>query len=556
MNDNISFVFQWVKNSVIIIGLSTLMACGGGGYGSDSSSSGSGSGSGSGSSSGGYTNPNLVDGDADGYADNSDNCPLVANATQADGDADGAGDACDPLPTTYAYTDSAGADTVSYTGQTKRQILLSDLVDAINGLTADPAETVATLNYFFRFNSSTSDTAISTFALTGQSLAPNDGSGNLTYGSISSGKDLIGKIAGGNGLGGGEKSLLIGGEFFGWSGGDSDPIPVEFVDFLFASLMTEVTDGVTPNIPIAGGAMAALDVVTIDAKGIDYRQMIQKFLLGAVNLSQATNDYLKTNFSSALALEGGNAYTAGEHDWDESFGYFGAARNYGDFSDLEIRAKSGRAGWSSGYNDANSDNLIDVRSEVNLGASVNCAKRDVGSSGNTTPTNFTKEAFDAYLVGREILKNAAAAGTITTAAQTKLDAAIQTAGLTFEKCIAATVVHYINDVIGDMGSFNTSTGEFASLDNFKNLAKHWAEMKGFALGLQFAGQSPFRVDDTAKANLVTILNKMGDYPVLANGTQGGVAFTGGIAQYETDLLAARDLLQSAYSFNAENVQNW
>ncbi|MDG2289149.1 MAG: hypothetical protein P8K83_05035, partial [Woeseiaceae bacterium] len=68
--------------------------------------------------------------------------------------------------------------------------------------------------------------------------------------------------------------------------------------------------------------------------------------------------------------------------------------------------------------------------------------------------------------------------------------------------------------------------------------------------------SPFRVDAAAKANLVTILNKMGDYPVLANGTQGGVAFTGGVAQYETDLLAARDLLQSAYSFNSENVQNW
>ena len=536
-----------LKLVILMSALAAMSACGGGSSDGDSTPD---------SSSDGGSNPLIADGDADGYADSSDNCPTTANSTQADGDADGAGDACDPLPTTYTFTDTVGADTVSYTGQTKRQILLSDLVDAMNALTEDPAATVASLNYLFRFDSATSDSATSTFALTDQSLSPNDGSGNLTYGSISSGKDLIGKIAGGNGVGGGETTKLIDNEFLGWSGGDSDPIPVEFVDYLFAQLIAEATDGVTPNISITGGAVVALDTVTIDAKGMNYRQMVQKFLLGAVNFSQATNDYFKTDFANALALEGSNAYTAGEHDWDESFGYFGAARNYGDYTDLEIRAKSGRAAFASGYNDTNTDGLIDVRSEVNLGASVNCAKRDVGSASNTTPTNFTKEAFDAYLVGREILKNAAASGSISAAAQVKLDAAIETAALTFEKCLAATVVHYINDVVGDMGNFNTATGEYVDLTSFKDLTKHWAEMKGFALGLQFSPFSPFRVDATAKANLVTILNKMGDYPVLANGTQGGVAFTGGVAQYETDLLAARDLLKSAYSFNSENVQNW
>jgi hypothetical protein len=37
--------------------------------------------------------------DADSWADVDDNCPLVANASQADGDADGTGDACDNCPT-------------------------------------------------------------------------------------------------------------------------------------------------------------------------------------------------------------------------------------------------------------------------------------------------------------------------------------------------------------------------------------------------------------------------------------------------------------------------
>jgi hypothetical protein len=39
-----------------------------------------------------------ADGDGDGYADLTDNCPGVSNATQADADGDGLGDACDPCP--------------------------------------------------------------------------------------------------------------------------------------------------------------------------------------------------------------------------------------------------------------------------------------------------------------------------------------------------------------------------------------------------------------------------------------------------------------------------
>jgi hypothetical protein len=44
-----------------------------------------------------FTVPLVPDADGDGVADASDNCPLVANPTQADRDGDGIGDACDPL---------------------------------------------------------------------------------------------------------------------------------------------------------------------------------------------------------------------------------------------------------------------------------------------------------------------------------------------------------------------------------------------------------------------------------------------------------------------------
>jgi len=498
----------------------------------------------------------VIDADGDGVEDAGDNCVNEVNPNQEDRDADGAGDACDPLPLQYVFTDGAGADTVSYTGQTKRQILIADMVDTINSLVEDPTRDVeADLNFFFRYDSAASDTLVSSFDADGEPLLPNDGTGNMTYGSISSGKDLVGKIAGGDGAGGGETSRLIGGEFFGWGGGDADPLPVEFVDYLFAQLNAEATNNVTPQIPTAVGDVA-LDTVTVDAMGIDYRQMIQKFLLSAVNLSQALNDYFQTDFAGMLVLADGKAYTEAEHDWDESFGYFGAARNYNDYTDEEIKGAGGRPEFANGYNDANGDGLIDIRSEFNFGASTNCAKRDLGSAGRTNPTDFTKTAFDAYLLGREVLKNAAAAGELSADAQAVLDTQIQTASHAFEMCIAATVVHYINDTLGDMASFDTVNGTFADLANFKNLAKHWAEMKGFAFAMQFSPASPFRDNETATDNLRQVYTLMGDYPVLADGTQGGVAFAGGVAQYESDLLAARDIIEATYGFDNENVINW
>ena len=226
-----------------------------------------------------------------------------------------------------------------------------------------------------------------------------------------------------------------------------------------------------------------------------------------------------------------------------------------------------------------------MRSEFNFSNSTNCAKRDQGTADNTNPTNLTKEVFDAFVLGREILQNAAtgatesAPGSLSTEAAEALDAQIVIAAQTWEKCVAATVVHYINDVIGDMGNF--SNDEFADLDNFLDLAKHWSEMKGFAIGLQFSPYSPFRtgeivVDGTVETvavdldDLKEVLTLMGDAPVLADGTQdtttdnveNGSLYAGAAtaaeakAAYIDDLETARDILEQAYAFDTENVAGW
>ncbi len=492
------------------------------------------------------------DQDGDGIVDGSDNCPSTANADQKDSDSNGEGDACDAIPTQYSFDSkfTAGESAVSYTGQTKRHVMIDKLTDLLVSFTSDQAVAAQTiidqLNFFFRFDGGTSDSQNHEFAITGQTVTP----GPL-WSDISTGKSLSGKIAGED-----QEAHILGGEFFGWQdGADTNPTPIELVDWFFTQLATEVTNGTAPTVVTADTSDTdqLTDLSYIDAVGRDYRQLIQKFLMGAVTFSQGTADYFKTNFQTDNVQDGTNPYTSGGHDWDEAFGYFGAARDYNDYTDNEIRGNSGRPEYENGYHDLNGDGLIDVRSEFNFGNSTNCAKRDAGA---TVATDFTAQAFNAFLIGRKIL-NDNADGTLSDAELSAVQAQAKIAAQTWEKCIAATVVHYINDVISDMSNF--TNGQFADIANFKNLAKHWAEMKGFALGLQFNPESPFRTGEVANIDiddLKQILSLMGDAPVLADGTQNGVAFTGGTAQYEVDLLSARSLLQTAYAFDAQNVENW
>ncbi len=532
----------------------TITGCGGGGGGGSSNT------------------PTVQDADSDGIADADDNCVNDANADQADSDVDGAGDACDAIPTTYAYEDENSANTVSYTGQTARQVLVSDLVDAMNAQTRDavnvPAGVVTDLEFYYSFDSALRDASYTaTFDLSGgENIIGNDtdpAATTIAPGAISSGKVVKSKIAGED-----SATHILGGEFFGWTGFTT---PADLMDEFLRLLGEEAAD-TTDSITISGGT-ANIVAATVTEEGLDLRQLVQKFLLGALTFSQGTADYLSIDYGSDanLTLAAGKTYTEGAHDFDEAFGYFGAARNYNDLTDAQIR---------NGYEFPASDSVvtdsaIDVRNEFNFGNSTNCAKRDQGSAGNTNPTDYTKEAFDAFLLGREILQNAAtgatetAPGALSAEAATALATQITIAAQTWEKCIAATVIHYINDVTGDMGNFVGD--DFADLDNFLDLAKHWGEMKGFALGLQFSPYSPFRtgevmVNGAAQAvsvdvdDLKQVMSLMGEAPVLADGSQGGVAPSGTAADartaYLADLQAARDILQAAYAFDAENVANW
>ena len=505
-----------------------------------------------------------TDTDGDGVGDNSDNCVEDENPGQEDSDANGAGDVCDPMPETYSAAGSLNGgsdDGVSYSGQTARLVLQQKLTDYMVGLVEQEGEFDAVSQGLrFYVTGDGADFTNHDFATKGDDpVIPGP-----TYGDISSGKNLDGKIAGGDGAGGGETSKLIGDEFFGWETGlDETPLPIELVYSWMDALALEATDGVDPTITIADGTEVNIGTPLISKDGVHYRQLIQKFLSVSVNFSQGANDYLQTDFSSesSLAAYKDKTYSTGAHKFDEGFGYYGASRDLNDYTDDEAAGKGGRAEYGNGYYDSNGDGLIDLRSEFVFGHAQNCAKRDRKKNAEGVAyTDFSKEAMDAFLVGRRILENAEAAGELTEAANEALQAQISIAAKTWEKCIAATVVHYINDVSADMADF--SGENFADLDNFINLTKHWGEMKGFALGLQFSPLSPFRDGSTDKSvdDMKRVLSLMGDAPVMPNGSQNGqaaaVSSADAITNYLSDLEEARAILAEAYAFDPEVVPIW
>jgi len=461
------------------------------------------------------------------------------------------------------FDGTVGESSVNYDGQTVRQLIIKDITDYIGALEANDLNVTADLDVLIRGDAANGnvDAEIRPYASEDLFTPVKTTYGpvyDTTYGSISGGKEIKGKIAGGDGAGDGEITKLIGDEFFGWEDYDGGTLPIDLVDYFVDELDTLVSDNLDPTIETVGGAVGLTPVVYVDIKGRDYKQLMQKFLLGAVTFSQGTNDYLKTNFASINVQDGVKPRSEAEHKWDEAFGYFGAARNYNDYTDLEIRAKSGREKFLKGYNDFDEDEKIDLRAEINMANSVNCAKRDIDSATNL---DYTKTVFDAFLAGRETI-NDAANGTFTTAQLATIEEQAKIAAVTWEKCIAATVVHYINEVRNDdLAAFVGE--EFADITAFKNLAKHWSEMKGFALGLQFSPYSPFRdesVDGVDVDDLKEILTLMGDAPVLADGSQNGVApintAAEAVTDYLADLLIARDKLQEAYGFDAADVAAW
>ncbi|MBW2507182.1 MAG: DUF4856 domain-containing protein [Deltaproteobacteria bacterium] len=463
---------------------------------------------------------------------------------------DGNGGGGTAAPATYTF-EREGESTVAYLGQSTRQVLIEDVVGLIQQISDDVLGGQNLDRY---------DTAEEVFAFLtplyelGGAADPNrtipnlvaDGDTTLqsTYADLND-ANLQSKLAGNDAVT--DHADWNGGDFVGWESANlvvdaegtlgAPQTPESLLLGLFWTFATQASSAATGSFPIHAGTPLYL---TPD--GLDLTQLVEKFLLGAVNFSQGTDDYLDDDVEgkgllSVNELDEANVYTTLEHQWDEAYGYWGGARDYSEYSDEEIAAAGGRAAFSNGYHDTNGDGVIDLLSELNFSASVNAAKRDLGSTPDA-PTDFSGDADRAFRTGRALITAAFEAGTPLDlpAVQANRDAAV----LAWEKAYAATAIHYINEVLSDMDAIDG--GDYSFADH----AKHWSELKGFALAFQFNPRSSMSDDDFAALH-----QAIADAPVGASASEPV-----NDEAYRAQLLDARSRIGDAYDFDEANVTSW
>lgn len=447
---------------------------------------------------------------------------LILGCSSKSNDTGGATDHMDAG--VYAF-DSRFEDgsSVSYSGQIMRQALitemkayLDDLTDRIDGGDYTPAsgEVESDLLFYFEFDSEVGgDLAL---------MSVPDNSKQTTFNDISSGKNLIGKIAGNDSA---TDHRDWSAEFTGWAHPD-----VTSPESLVRHWISEID---AASVGRASGTIEG-DAVYTTADGVNRQQLLQKFLTGAITFSQGADDYLdwSTEGKGLLAdnteaAEEGKAYSALEHAWDEGFGYFGANRTYGLMSATDIQAQ--------GLQDADGNGMIDLTSEYVWGASLNAAKRDVGA---TIQTDMVGDAWLGFHGGRAIIADAA--GALSADDMAALEEHALLAVGTWEMAVAATVIHYINNINGDLGAVGSDAY------SFDDYAKHWGEAKGFALWFQFNPHSLMTHGDFTELHDLLGQTAPGYVPEGA----------GNQVTYINDLMAARDLICTTYAFEADNCSNW
>lgn len=400
-----------------------------------------------------------------------------------------------PVPSTYTFASrfDATKSSVDYGGQVVRNLLIQDLTTAVANLSKPGAVAVSEADLLAIYEHSDAANLVTKVSVSGRELLESQ------YNRISTGKKLSDKISTASVIGTNQTADAL---IRGWIR--------------------------TAALNAQDGSKLGTSAAILDENGRDIAEMINKVLLGAVSYYQATSVYLagvatKDNAVAAPDGKGGVlAYTVMEHNWDEAFGYFGAARDYARYSDDNL------TGTSADYSyDSNGDGKIDLRSEYNHTVARYAARRDKSIAGS----DFTKEIFDAFLKGRTAVTNQG-----TTAEINTHRGAVSTA---WEKIIAASAVHYVNDVRKAM-----ATAGQPDFNEF-GLRHAWSEMKGLLIALQF--NSAKLISDTQLASIHTLV---GDTPVVA------AAGTDANTTYAAALDSVKSVMKSVYGFSDAQMAAW
>ena len=293
------------------------------------------------------------------------------------------------------------------------------------------------------------------------------------------------------------------------------------------------------------------------ANGYDYPQLISKFLLGAVFYNQAVDNYLDEKLRADTKpndkpYKEGAAYTGKEHSWDEAFGYFGtpahtlALTPQAVYEIAKQGTKSERPEDVLAHADLDGDGAVDLKSEMTFGPAYYAAAFDRSGTG------YLHTITRAFLDGRKVIA-AADGAALGDAQRNALEAHAETIRTNWEKVLAEAVFKYAGSVYKDLGTLEVildSGGDPARA--FRAYAKHWGELKGFALALQTGRDN---LGETA----VRLNRIIGFGPVLPNLSQVTDIDSQGnyvkdesklLATYRYDMLKLQDLMVGAFGVEA------
>lgn len=206
-------------------------------------------------------------------------------------------------PETYVF-ERDGTNTVDFSGQTTRLQMGAEFVAALT----DNTKTAEQLQAMFAHETGAADFTEADLNASDKNLK------SKTAASI----ELFGDNA--------TDQALIRADFDGW-------IRAQVTE-VFPNWQTNAAPGVAGQVP--QGEL----VRYVNAQGLEYNQMINKGLIGALTLDQVVNNYLSPEIldeadnraaNDAGTVAEGKAYTTMEHKWDEAYGYvFGLNTNTAD----------------------------------------------------------------------------------------------------------------------------------------------------------------------------------------------------------------------------------
>ena len=296
----------------------------------------------------------------------------------------------------------------------------------------------------------------------------------------------------------------------------------ETANSLILHWMQEIADN-SNNFDKVGSFLAITD-----QNGLNLSEMINKTILGAVlyfnGIPNQLNNLEMLDNSSSDSED--SFYSALEHSWDESFGYFGASVDYntGYLDDIDR--------IEDPFFDSDSDGVISFKSEYIFSNALFAARRDSGAMDESI--NFTKSIFDAFIEGRTLIHNQESID--------KILAQGQIISNNWEKVIAATIIHNINKLDNEMSDLELSAGPLSVTSI--NYNKYWSRMRALTISLQY--NSNKLISD---ADLLMVVDLMGESPLYPSNDL--------FSNYQITLTETiKNIFKSAYDFSDTSIRDW